>query len=145
LRVPRSGDHEADVTMVRRSVREIGALEFRILANATDDGAAFDAIWEWFDHTKIPEEEQRERLADWQRLAQLGLPPRHPARRSALRLAAPRARLPIRGSRWAARSVSASACTTAPQPTPGNIRCGRRLPKRGPIIDRSLSRKEDCC
>ena len=81
ISIPRSGDHTAGVQQVKLLIAQVGALEFRILANATDDRPAFDAAHTFFaslSDVKEPQAKRRDLKADLEHRASRGLAPPPP-------------------------------------------------------------------
>jgi preprotein translocase subunit SecD len=75
VRIPRVGDHAADVRAVKFLVAQAGRLEFRILANGHDDAVAIEATERLINHARELDPKLEQELRDAQ---QQGLPPPGP-------------------------------------------------------------------
>jgi SecD/SecF fusion protein len=69
------------VDEIKNLIKQVGSLEFRILANARDDQAAIEAARTYFTSLtdpRVPEEKKKERRTDLENNASRGLPPPRP-------------------------------------------------------------------
>jgi preprotein translocase subunit SecD len=75
IRIPRVGDHDADVQSIKETVAAVGQLEFRMLANSGDDTEAIDVAQRMINDERETDTKLRKELADAQAD---GLPPPGP-------------------------------------------------------------------
>jgi preprotein translocase subunit SecD len=81
INIPRKGDHATHVEQAKALIRQVGLLEFRILANMQDDREAIEAAGAYLegaDDPRVPPDWRAERLRRLEDLAARGLPPPAP-------------------------------------------------------------------
>jgi SecD/SecF fusion protein len=75
VRVPRVGDHQAEVQAIKAMVAQVGRLEFRILANSHDDIQAIEAAQRMINEERAVDPKLDQEIQDAQNQ---GLPPPGP-------------------------------------------------------------------